>query len=191
MVEALQQSTAENRLLIWSAQENEQDLLGQTTLAGAVSGPAAAGIGVYFNDGTGAKMDYYVKRTAQVLRRCAADGTPHDAVEVTLSNRAPRNAGQTLPAYVTGGGAFGVKKGNVQTNVVVYGPAKALLKEARVDGKSASFGSHFHGERPVASLTVNLAPGKSTTVTLEFLKSTRALPPLQVTPDNPVDYKNC
>ena len=183
VVEALQQSTAENRLLIWSAQEEEQNLLAETPLAGAVSGPSAdAGIGVYFNDGTGAKMDYYVKRTAQVLRRCSADGSPQDAVEVTLSNTAPRNAAQALPAYVTGAGAFGVKEGNVQTNVVIYGPAQAFVQGASIDGKGVPFGSYFHSERPVASLTVNLAPGKSTKVTVEFVKSTRTVPTLQVTP---------
>ncbi|GAA3679712.1 DUF4012 domain-containing protein [Arthrobacter ginkgonis] len=183
VVEALQQSTAENRLLIWSAQEEEQNLLAGTPLAGAVSGPSAeAGVGVYFNDGTGAKMDYYVKRTAQVQRRCAADGTPVDTVEVTLSNTAPRNAAQALPAYVTGGGVYGVKEGNVKTNVVIYGPAEALVKGASLDGEDAPVGSHFHGKRPVASRTVNLAPGESTTVAVEFVNSTRAVPSLQVTP---------
>ena len=183
VVDALQQSTAENRLLIWSAQEDEQDLLAGTPLAGAVSGSSAqTGIGVYFNDGTGAKMDYYVKRTAQVQRRCAPDGTPVDTVEVTLSNTAPRNAAQALPAYVTGGGVFGVREGNVKTNVVVYGPAGALVRGASVDGEDAPVGSHFHAKRPVASRTVNLAPGESTKVTVDFVNSTRTVPSLQVTP---------
>ncbi|GER23138.1 hypothetical protein NCCP1664_16340 [Zafaria cholistanensis] len=183
VVEALQRSTAENRVLLWSGQQGEQDLIGQTPLSGAVTGPSALeGIGVYFNDGTGAKMDYYVKRTAQVQRRCDADGTPRDAVEVTLTNTAPPNAGQVLPRYVTGGGVFGVKEGNVRTNVVIYGPAEALVDEAKVDGKAARFGSYFHGGRPVAVLTVNLAPGASTTVTAGFLNSTRDVPPLHITP---------
>jgi hypothetical protein len=125
-------------------------------------------IGVYFNDGTGAKMDFYVHRQVKLKKRCEADGYYRYAVATTLKNNAPADAEKTLPDYVTGAGAFGVNPGTVQTNVYAYGPSEWFLDSAERDGKTAPFGSYKHDERPVGAATVKLAPGESTTVEFEF-----------------------
>ena len=169
MVKALQKGTEESRLRVWSGEENEQRIIADSALGGAIAGSAdEPEIGVYFNDGTGAKMDYYVRREVGLEKRCQPDGYYRYAVKTTITNNAPADAGKTLPDYVTGAGVFGVKPGTVQTNVYAYGPTEWFLDSAARDGEAAPFGSFKHDERPVAAATVSLAPGESTTVEFEF-----------------------
>ncbi|WP_262103506.1 DUF4012 domain-containing protein [Arthrobacter sp. Marseille-P9274] len=184
LIEALQKGTSEGRLLVWSGVADEQKVIASSPLGGVVAGtPENPEIGVYFNDGTGAKMDYYVRREVKLEKRCEPDGYYRYAVQTTLSNNAPSDAGRTLPDYVTGAGVFGVEPGTVQTNVYAYGPAEWLLNSAARDGAKVPFGSYEHDERPVAAATISLAPGESTTVEFEFSTpyETEA-PSLKVTP---------
>ena len=123
-------------------------------LSGSISGPSvpAAQFGAYFNDGTGAKMDYYVKRTVQLIQQCtAADGYGTVKVRITSTNTAPADAATSLPAYVTGGGDFGVPPGTAQSNVIAYGPAQAQVETATQDGKNVPFGAQQHDNRPVGN----------------------------------------
>ncbi|GLB68292.1 DUF4012 domain-containing protein [Arthrobacter mangrovi] len=169
LVRALQKGTAEGRLLVWSTEQDQQSVIANSPLGGVIKGtPDSPEIGVYFNDGTGAKMDYYVRRQVELEKRCQPDGYYRYAVQVTMTNGAPPDAGKTLPDYVTGAGAFGVKPGTVQTNVYAYGPTEWYLDSAARDGKAAPFGSYKHDGRPVGAATVSLAPGESTTVEFEF-----------------------
>jgi hypothetical protein len=125
---------------------------------------------VYFNDGTGAKMDYYVKRTVQLVRDCPADGYEQVTVRVSSTNTAPQNAAALLPEYVTGGGVFGVPPGSVQTNVVAYGPVQAQVESAKVDGQKTGFSPYLHAGRPVGILSQRLEPGQSRTIEFTFGK---------------------
>ncbi len=185
LVEALVTSAEQGRMYLWSASPDEQDLLAQTGLAGATLGPTVGGtaFGVYFNDGTGAKMDYYVRRTVQLVRTCPGDGYSQYTVRVTLRNTAPADAATSLPAYVTGAGVFGVAPGRVRTNTIAYGPAQSLLQTARINGNEVSLGSFGHGNRPVGVLTTELGPGDAATIEMDFTKVVQDNEPvLDVTP---------
>ncbi len=172
LVQALTTGVSDNRILMWSAHGDEQAVLGDRGIGGAISGPSvpAAGFGVYFNDGTGAKMDYYVKRTVQLVQRCNADGYAEYTAKVTLTNTAPADAATSLPPYVTGDAVFGIPRGSVATNVVAYGPTQARTQEARIDGKVVGISSHSHDERPVGTVRVQLSPGQKQTVEIDFSK---------------------
>ncbi|WP_081710044.1 DUF4012 domain-containing protein [Arthrobacter sp. 35W] len=175
----------ENRILVWSAHPPEQQILQSQPIGGAISGPsvAPASFAVYFNDGTGAKMDYYVKRTVQLVRRCDDGGYAQYTSRITLTNTAPEDAATSLPEYVTGGGAFGVEPGHVATNIVAYGPTLARVHQARLDGATIGVGSYKHADRPVGVVRVDLAPGQSTTVEVDFSKVVQSSEPqLAVTP---------
>ncbi|MCW2135351.1 Protein of unknown function (DUF4012) [Arthrobacter sp. VKM Ac-2550] len=182
LVKAIQKSMEDQRLFVWSESEAEQEVIGDSVLGGSVATKEPS-IGVYFNDGTGAKMDFYVQREVQLLERCQPDGYYRYAVQTTLTNTAPADAAESLPDYVTGGGAFGVDPGTVKTNVYVYGPAEWFLDGASRDGDTVPFGSYRHGASHVGGVTVALKPGESTTVEFEFstLFET-AEPELRVTP---------
>ncbi|WP_240615059.1 DUF4012 domain-containing protein [Arthrobacter ruber] len=185
LIDALVTSAGQGRLYLWSASFEEQDLLTQTGLAGAALGPTAGGasFGVYFNDGTGAKMDYYVRRTVQLVKSCPGNGYSQVTVKVTLTNTAPMDAATSLPEYVTGGGAFGVDPGRVKTSTVSYGPSQSFLQQARINGVDVPIGSFAHGNRPVGVLTSELGPGETVTLEMDFSKVVQETEPvLDVTP---------
>jgi hypothetical protein len=186
LVQALAQSSEENRLHVWSQREAEQTILKSTGLGGSISSGPDVGknsFGAYFNDGTGAKMDYHVKRTVQLVQECTGDDYGQVKVRITSTNNVAADAATSLPVYVTGGGLSGVPAGTVRTNVIAYGPVEANVETAEVDGKKVGFAANRHGNRPVGTVTVTLAPGQSNTVEITFGKIFQHTEPtLVVTP---------
>jgi Protein of unknown function (DUF4012) len=185
LIDGLTKGTSEGRILLWSRSSEEQSVIAKNPISGSISGSSIspAQFGVYFNDGTGAKMDYYIKRTVQLIEECPNSGYGQVKVRVTSTNSAPKDAATSLPDYVTGGAAFGVPEGTVQTNIVAYGPVQANVESVMADGKKISFASQLHGERPVGTVTVALPPGKSSTVEFLFDKIVQhSQPQLSVTP---------
>jgi hypothetical protein len=184
LIEALSKAGSENRLLLWSAHPEEQVRLAETTLAGGLpqSTGMAGALGLYLNDGTGSKMDYYLRvELASGTRVCRADGRTGYVVQAKLTNIAPADAGTSLPAYVTGGGAFGVTPGVIATQVNAYGApgmqrntawaTDALVGDARASTPPTlePIATGVDDQRPVMQAWVELAPGQSKTVVFEFL----------------------
>ena len=164
LADALDRAGRERRILVWNADPAEQAMLDGTTLQGAL--PAVDGgrtvFGVYVNDGTGSKMDYYM-RLGVAASWCSPSSA---ALQVTLRNEAPDPA--TLPDYVTGGGRYGVPVGHTLTGVYVYLPPGASVTHQRATGEGAASG--FAGGRDrgrdVLKWSVRLAPGQSATLDL-------------------------
>jgi hypothetical protein len=185
LIAGITRGTEEDRVLVWSSNVTEQAVISKYPLGGSISGPSIspAQFGIYFNDGTGAKMDYYVKNTVQLIKECAQDGYEQTTVRVSSTNTAPADAATTLPAYVTGGGIFGVPPGSVRTNIVAYGPVQANMEIAKLDGQRTDFAPYQHSNRPVGVLAVQLAPGETKTVDFTFGKIVQhAEPNVVVTP---------
>jgi len=169
---ALTQGTDEGRLRLWSADRGEQRRIAGTPLAGEL--PTATAdtrqFGVFLNDGTASKMDYYLTKTVAIGSSvCRPDGRPTSVVEVTLKNTAPADAATSLPAYVTGGGGFGTPPGKIKTLVAVYAPENAIYLGSTQDGKQVGVQTVMDGTSPVAQLQTVLAPGQSTTFRVAFL----------------------
>lgn len=172
LVTELADAGSAHRILIWSAHGAEEKVLDATTLAGTlpVSTPSTAALGVYFDDATGAKMDYYLKtRIAAGSAVCRTDGEPTAIVRVTLTNAAPADAATTLSTAVTGGGHYGVPAGSILTRVAVYGPQGGLLVGTRTQGGDYPTAAGVDRGRPASVFTVGLAPGQSKTVEVDFL----------------------
>ncbi|WP_308215246.1 DUF4012 domain-containing protein [Pseudarthrobacter sulfonivorans] len=172
LIKGLTKGVEEGRVLVWSGAPSEQSVIGKYALSGSIAGPsvAPAQFGVYFNDGTGAKMDYHVKRTVQLVKECAQNGYEQTTVRITSTNTAPADAAKSLPDYVTGGGAFGVPAGSVQTNIVAYGPVQAYVETAKLDGQRTDFAPYRHSNRPVGVVAILLAPGESRSIDFTFGK---------------------
>lgn len=169
LVAALGRAGDERRLLLWSAIDEDQAVLEGTTLTGPlpITDDEQLGFGVYLNDSTGSKMDYYVSpKTTLAWDKCAVneDGRASGTLTltVTLTNTAPADAATSLPDYITGGGNFGVAPGRAKTIGYVYLPEGAELRDAtRTDDQG--FGGGFHAGRQVMTFTTDLAPGESVT----------------------------
>lgn len=163
LVDALGRAGTENRLMVWNADPDEQAVLDDTTLQGALgsSSPAVAEFGVYLNDGTSSKMDYYMEASATAAR--CTDGEA--ALTVTLRNGAPADAA-SLPRYITGGGSHGIPPGNVETVTYIYLPAGAVLTSTTIaeTGETPSLGGGTDDERQVISWQTQLAPGEEITL---------------------------
>lgn len=171
LMEALAASSSENRLYAWSQHEEEQGILVSAGLGAAISAESAGDrplFGTYFNDGTGAKMDYYVKRSVQLIRKCTSENRSEFVVRIVTMNAAPLDAAESLPLAVTGGGEHGVPPGEVQTNVVVYGPSGAHIESVHRNGKKTAFGGYLHASRAVGVVTTQLRPGQSSTLEFTF-----------------------
>ncbi len=192
LIKGITRGVEERRVLMWSSSDYEQATLRKYQLSGAIAGSSVppAQFGVYFNDGTGAKMDYYVKRTVQLVKECPKDGYEETTVRVTSTNTAPADAATSLPPYVTGGGVFGVPPGSVQTNIVAYGPAQSQVETAKLDGQKTEFAPYFHGNRPVGVFAIRLAPGESRTVDFTFGKIVQHTEPNVVVTPTVQDVKD-
>lgn len=185
LLAAVTKGVEERRILLWSNSAEEQSKISRYTLSGTIAGNSVspAQFGVYFNDGTGAKMDYWMKRTVQVVKDCTRDGYREVTVKVTSTNTAPADAATSLPQYVTGAGAFGVPAGTVQTNIVAYGPVLSNIDTVVKDGQKIPFAAQRHSQRAVGTSTVRVAPGESTALEFNFGHIVQhAEPNLVVTP---------
>lgn len=168
-------AAGEGRIRIWSADSEEQAVLAPLEIAGALpsSSAQASAIGVYLNDATGAKMDYYLRAGVDVaVGQCRVDGRPLIRVAVRVGSTAPADAATSLPRYVTGGGRYGVEPGDIKTNVYVYAPPGSLAFAVTVDGEQYAFASAEHEGRSAAGVPVLLRPGQAATVAFWFLAPT-------------------
>lgn len=172
LVSALARAGDEGRILLWSAHPDDQTVLETTTLAGGlpVSTDQNALFGVYLNDSTGAKMDYYLETAVAVGQAvCRNDGLVTAAAEVTLTSTAPSDAGTALPAYVTGDGIYGVPPGNTSTIVSVYGPPGAINLGATSSAEGFRMLTTMDTGYPVTRFQIELAPGETRTAAVSML----------------------
>ena len=172
LIAALARAATEHRVLVYNADEAEQALLSDTTLAGTrpASDSSTNRFGLYFNDGTGAKMDLYLDaHTALGQQTCRQDLRPQYSVEVTLTNTAPADAATSLPAYVTGDGAFGVPPGNIKTMVSAYGTPELQNLGVTRDGATVPYHPATDATYPVSTIGIELAPGESTVLRFSWL----------------------
>lgn len=182
LVSALGRAADERRLLVWSAHPADQAIIEGTALAGRLpdSDDRTARFGVYLNDGTGSKMDFYQAASSTVRWVSCESGrdgvTGVAEVSVTIENNAPADAAD-LPRYVTSGGKYGLEPGTVRTVAYIYLPPGFDLVDASVTG-DVGFGGGVHDGRRVVSVSVDVEPGASATLTLAARPSEPSAPRL-------------
>lgn len=184
LIQALARAGSERRLFMWSADPAEQAILDGATIQGGlpVTDDTRTQFGVYLNDGTGSKMDYYTEASASV-GWCAASTAftqdlrpgeylrenPLATVSVTLRSTAPADAATSLPEYITGGGNFGVPAGVTRTIAYLYLPTGSdVVSSVAGDDQAATvFGTGTHDGRDVLIWETNLNPGETATATIQ------------------------
>ena len=186
-VAALSRGSAERRLLIWNSRPTEQRVLDGTDFQGTLpkTNVGSSVIGVYLNDSTGAKLDYYLN--AQVIGAhgvCLPDPATVYRTEVKLSSFVPSNPATALPAYVLGGIGTPNVRGIISTRIAIYGPVGSTVLSASVNGVATTVQSAQHFGRGVAQLTVDLAPGAIVSVSVDMAgaQSPAAIPSIRMTP---------
>ncbi|GAB2949267.1 hypothetical protein GCM10027280_42290 [Micromonospora polyrhachis] len=159
LLAALDRAITERRILFWSARPDEQRHLLDTRLAGVLpEQEKVPTVGVFLNDGSGAKLGYYLARDARLtVGNCRPDGRRELHLRLTLSSTVPRSG---LSKSVLGLGMAGDPY-TVRTLVYVFSPAGGLLHDARLDGVQALLGSGRERGRQVGVVSVDLRPGQT------------------------------
>jgi hypothetical protein len=182
LVSALGRAAEERRILIWSSRADEQTTLDGTTFQGSLpdDNDESTVFGVFLNDSTGAKMDYFLTlATTQAMAMCRDDGRPNYRTDVTLGSTAPTDAA-SLPSVITGGGAYGVAPGDIKTRVAVYGPPGTVPLHVRIDDQDVPFQPEVVGGRAVAQVEVTLSPGQEVRISVDTLGDKRTDTPLSI-----------
>lgn len=167
MVDALAQAAREDRLMVWSTREAEQELLMGTVLSGELRGHAGDSpvIGLYVNDGTQSKIGYYLGMdVTATTTACFADGSQEVRVRVELTSLAPPDAAD-LPHYISGGRVL--DPGLIRGNLLVYAPTDGVVQTVEVVGLEPGVLPQRHDGFAVVGKTFVLEPGQE--ATLEYL----------------------
>lgn len=181
----LSRAGSERRLLVWSRHEQEQRLLDDTRLGGAlpVEPDTSPFVGVYLNDGTAAKMQYYLDHDVTVKPvSCNPEERQELRVTLTLTSNAPKNAAE-LPTYLRGAGAS-VEPGHMRVSTYLYAPTEGWIDTSAVDGEEQPLEEYEHLGHDVGYRTVDIAPGEQRQLTFTVMGGTDQPGPvdLRVTP---------
>ncbi|MEV4755992.1 DUF4012 domain-containing protein [Micromonospora sp. NPDC049559] len=159
LMTVLDRAVEERRLLFWSAHEQEQEMIAGTRLAGVLpEREQVPTVGVFLNDGSGAKLGYYLTHEAELtVGDCRRDGRRELRLRVTLSSSAPRSG---LSSSVLGLGLSG-EPYTARTLVYLFSPARGSVVSARLDGTAVAVGSGTERGRHVGIVNVETPPGRT------------------------------
>ncbi|MFI7220772.1 DUF4012 domain-containing protein [Micromonospora maritima] len=160
-------SINERRILFWSARSEEQRALADSRLAGQLpEKDTVPTVGVFLNDGSGAKLGYYLRFSATLtVGDCQPDGRRELRLRVTVRSTAPRSG---LSNSVTGLAMSGDKY-TARTFVSVHTPTGGAVLTGRLDGRDTAMGSGADRRRQVAVATVEARPGQTRTLDVTLL----------------------
>jgi hypothetical protein len=183
MVTAVTEGVNQGSILAWSADPSEQQALDGLRIQGVLPKDNAENttIGVYYQDTSASKMDYFLRTSTTTSSDiCAAGPNPTFSTSVTVHSDLTEDQADALPEYVASGN-YGPQL--TSTKIFVYGPVGASLTDAHVDaaGEDTEVNDSVNDlGRPVASFTAYLAPGESSTVTATFSGAEGQYGPLEV-----------
>ncbi len=167
VVKQLTKAGKEGRVLIWSKHRSEQEVLQNTAVSGALRGDTGKvpQVGLYLNDGTGAKMEYYLAASNDVKSQsCTAAGVQTLVATTILKSTAPSDA-KHLPKSIIGPG-FGAPPGSMLINLRAYAPFGGEIVSATINGKRTDVFSSLHNGRNLAIVSSLLKPGQSNVITI-------------------------
>ncbi|WP_375000609.1 DUF4012 domain-containing protein [Aeromicrobium sp. CTD01-1L150] len=170
VLEGLVRASTENRVLLWSAHEEEQERISTTGVAGIPpGGEDAPRVGLFLNDAAGGKMQYYLQTTHQLRSvRCLDEDQQELTLQTHLRSTAPQG---DLPLPITGINPD-VERGHQRLNVRVIAPEGGRIESLALDGDpQLVVGGDLDG-RQVAIVPVTLEPGDSVALTATMLSST-------------------
>ncbi len=163
LVDAMAKAASDGRVRVWSAHPEEEQRLATRTLGAAfLSGPYADVTGVFLNDGTAGKLDYYLTTKVTVEDLQCTGPTPTADVRLDLTYSPPADVA-SWPRE-TAGRATGFAPGTLVTDLSVYAAQGAPLQSLRLGADSvvSGLGAEQSG-RQVQVVTSVLAPGQSAT----------------------------
>lgn len=179
LVDALAKSVDEGRLMFSSFNEAEMALIEGTTIAGPLpaNNDSASVVGVFFNDLTVGKMDYYLHAEVDgSSTQCEVTGAGPASFSATVHMSNPIDAAlrDSMPMYIKAN-AYGYH-GAIHTDVLFYGPVGTKVSAVEIDGEIVGIGDRYDGEyremthmgRPVLQVPILLRMQTDATLTVTF-----------------------
>ena len=173
LVQTFQKSVSDGHLYVWSAHEGEQQRISGTTIAGELqSNPAHSVTGVYFNDATMGKMDWYLKReVTSTYDKTYPSGAKQYTIHIKLTNTADAAKVNAAPDLLRGYDHNGnPRTGEIETVLYVYAPDEGRIVDWTQDFDQFA----VHDGLTVGVKTVTLRPGESFETTVHVLASPAA-----------------
>jgi hypothetical protein len=169
-VEALAASAREGRLLVWSAEPEEADLLEGTVLDGGLRGVNGSRpvVGVFTHGLQMAKIGYYLDTAVDVVEREARpDGSRKLDVTVTYTSRVDKAETGSLPDYIVG--ADENDPGLIRMRSIVYAPAGGSIVQASENSKKIGVSPQKHDELSRVFDDIELQPGETASVSYAII----------------------
>ena len=169
LLRQLNKSAGQRRFLVWSAHPDEQAQLAGTVSSGEL--PRATGedahVGFYLNDGTAAKIEYYLDYTTGIRSAgCTGQGVQTLQAGMVLTSSAPRR-GYQLSNYIVGTGKYAVK-GTMRLNLRIYAPTGGELTRLLANGQPVRMATTEHDGRQVAIVTMRIRAHQEVRLQAEF-----------------------
>lgn len=174
LINALAIAAREGRLLVWSADRDEEDLLAGTVLDGGLRGvkDESPVVGVFTQGLDAAKIGYYLDTAVDVVEReTRPDGSRELEVTVRYTSRVDAAEVGELPTYVTGPDP--AHAGEIRIRSLVYAPAGGSLIDSTVNGEELGLSPQVHNALPVASRSVVIRPGETTAMSYAIITGKR------------------
>lgn len=181
-LKAVTTSVAQGHMKVWSAHEDEQDLLINTPISGALKTDASTPeVGVFFSDLSQAKMDWYLKRSVDVkFDKVAPDGANQYTVKIKLTNMLTQDEVGQLPHYIVGPFLDDLQAGQIDTAIFVYAPAGGRLVDWKATDGSSYDGATLHNTLTVGVKKLVLSPGESYEATIHVEVAPSVKTPLDI-----------
>ena len=160
---------SEHRVLVWSAHDDEQSVIAGTAVSGSLLGESGRHpqIGMYINDSTAGKMDYYLQyRSTAAAVDCRQGGAQDIRATMALTSTMPADFSSLSP-WILGTGQYAAQ-GTIAFNLRIYAPYGGEITGMTVDGQAHSVTADKHKGRQVALLPITLNPGQKSTVTADI-----------------------
>lgn len=171
LLEALTRAVDEGRLMYAPSDPAEAEIIAGTRIAGALpeDNDEQTAVGVYVNDITQGKMNYYLQLDVTgASDACTVDaGTaPSFTTTATLTNTVQPDQVAGLAEYVATGKYF--PRGQISTDLVFYGPVGAAFQSASVDGAPVAATPVTHLGRPAVKVNVLNVPASAHQIAVTF-----------------------
>lgn len=178
LVSAVERGAEEGRLIAWMRNDDEQNAIKETGIDASLPDPddpsADPVAGVYFNNLSFSKLDWYLNADTQIGQGVKnGDGTCSYRITVTLTNIMTQEEAGKLPDYVAAS-APDAARDDERLNVSLFAPTGGNISDLTVEGTQFGLGAATWHGIPFYSGTVDLHAGETTTITYTLTTSAEA-----------------
>lgn len=178
LVGAFERGAEEGRLIAWMRNDDEQNAIKETGIDASLPDPddpsADPVAGVYFNNLSFSKLDWYLNADTQIGQGVKnGDGTCSYRITVTLTNIMTQEEAGKLPDYVAAS-APDAARDDERLNVSLFAPTGGNISDLTVEGTQFGLGAATWHGIPFYSGTVDLHVGETTTITYTLTTSAEA-----------------